>query len=1513
MKQRIKGLILSGVVVCFAGLLAVGTTQTSADGAAPVSFVTADDETAPVGSEEHTFKILEIVPNESMGMIGYMVAGCEPIDMERLKSEEWGATQNYRDSMVTSGLVTQEKVTAYAFAEDLPPDAEMAGWSGEFSKWWSYTNSAGNETTGYSEFGYYQKVEANQGDFAYDAVGGKFSYAGAGNGDYLWNCVEYYAAVGAGNGDYLRIVSDTDAADLSAWMFAYQGAGNGNYQCTVLNDTTEMDRTVQDVESVYWTYRTESSYYARWYYEYRNNNCLTASIFGEENKDTAAVEVITVTPDKLVGDSLALIDEADMITITAQEYMTAVWDAYNLEGVVRSDAEKQARPIQFLGKNGNDLSWDAVVRIVERMASKTPPAMYLQQSALHVGGNSGEYNVGKLYVMLMQYGANIFKNTFMDGDENFGAAAYTTSDGKETYGGVYTRYDPYTQKQETITNWDAQTFLTEYGESVMHESAFPSGRTGEVFGTILLYNGDTSFLMGYLSQQIGEFDGITGSNTEMFDYYEQQTGTRPETVSMQDAVFYIVGNAIGSGGQEKEQLRILELQPCNKFVYGSSHWQLYYMNLFPWFKGSMEEDVTVTTMTTYQFIGDITDLNSEYDLILIGSSQDASNGLNGYNDTQMGHLIYTAIGDLVTDYDAKWSWNGRADGGADEKMGSDAWQIKSRYSGTDITKKKYEELRDFLAAGSPIVVDAGLYTSDTQVDTAAVDISSYMYRLISGVYREGNTESLLFKSGAAGSQRERSRLSDALRQVNCRLVFPEGGKPLAYSAETEDKTVYYGEVQNNQGRPGRPGNQTTQASTYVTGIIVSEHYNTDTDEYGNPVLRFVFAVEGKTESNYGVKLYLDQNGDGIYNDSIKERKELEAAQKAASSLNATLASEEANADRIQIFDVTSQTAVTDGNLLAGHTYQLIYRVRSTERGILPWKLEIYDKANDSIRCSDTGYTAFRVSGDNVEKEQINVLQMNLMPDMQGEATTYVNFADTATETGAKFKAYLDAVEDFAVNLEFMKNADWYAEFGEKGSKAVRMGYTKEMQIARWKEYLEDYDMLIIGYCDMAAFTNDEIFYEGFIEFVNQGKSVILSHDLVSDASFLYQANYTITEYDPVIRTLAGQRRKYYVGETCYYMYSSTGLNGTEVSLLPPDNFMLWYTDGYGWKQLFQKDFMSSVETNIPADATEYGTADAGTWQIGDASYKMDAANEFMDNSVRLLTSYSRSDLMKDRVLNSSITSYSWPVETEDVEIANRGQITNYPYQIGDTMKVTRTHAQNFQLDLEQEDGGDVTVWYNLTDAYDSDVNPGGSNDGVYSARSGDSRNNYYMYTKGNITYTGLGHTSAGLTNDEVKLFVNTMISSYRDVPEVPYARVTNAEATEHKGNYTLYVVLTGAEDADAVIPVDFTIADENDQNITSIRTYQMQYLDAEGNLLTEQTATVSPAGNLLVYHSDTNSYQVERNGRYTFEVPCREVIENGEAVYYLNVSSSYRAGTKEYTTSKTTKVVVYAMPLFTLH
>lgn len=112
--------------------------------------------------------------------------------------------------------------------------------------------------------------------------------------------------------------------------------------------------------------------------------------------------------------------------------------------------------------------------------------------------------------------------------------------------------------------------------------------------------------------------------------------------------------------------------------------------------------------------------------------------------------------------------------------------------------------------------------------------------------------------------------------------------------------------------------------------------------------------------------------------------------------------------------------------------------------------------------------------------------------------------------------------------------------------------------------------------------------------------------------------------------------------------------------------------------------------------------------------------------------------------------------TENVALINMGAVTEYPYVTsqlesskGDSFefKIKPTHAQYYQLDLEADD---IVVWYAL--------NGGTSNE--YSNRYNDGRNNYYIYSKGNIIYCGAGH-SPGLNDSEVRLFVNTMMAAHR--------------------------------------------------------------------------------------------------------------------------------------------------------
>lgn len=97
---------------------------------------------------------------------------------------------------------------------------------------------------------------------------------------------------------------------------------------------------------------------------------------------------------------------------------------------------------------------------------------------------------------------------------------------------------------------------------------------------------------------------------------------------------------------------------------------------------------------------------------------------------------------------------------------------------------------------------------------------------------------------------------------------------------------------------------------------------------------------------------------------------------------------------------------------------------------------------------------------------------------------------------------------------------------------------------------------------------------------------------------------------------------------------------------------------------------------------------------------------------------------------------------------NEGQMTSYPFSLTNEISIAQTHNQYFALDLEQPD---LIPWYNIKETETS----------TDTGRTiGDARNHYYMYTKGNITYSGAGHTAAFTDVGEKNLFTNTMYRAF---------------------------------------------------------------------------------------------------------------------------------------------------------
>ncbi|ACT00754.1 DUF5057 domain-containing protein [Paenibacillus sp. JDR-2] len=114
-----------------------------------------------------------------------------------------------------------------------------------------------------------------------------------------------------------------------------------------------------------------------------------------------------------------------------------------------------------------------------------------------------------------------------------------------------------------------------------------------------------------------------------------------------------------------------------------------------------------------------------------------------------------------------------------------------------------------------------------------------------------------------------------------------------------------------------------------------------------------------------------------------------------------------------------------------------------------------------------------------------------------------------------------------------------------------------------------------------------------------------------------------------------------------------------------------------------------------------------------------------------------------------------PESSTTTEKVNDGLLTQFPFLLSNTTNVATTHNQYYTLDLE-----DATVipWYNMS---------GGKR------TSGDSWNSYYTYSKGNVTYSGSGHTNSKFPDWEQQLFVNTMYRAYIGSNHAPQLTVNS--------------------------------------------------------------------------------------------------------------------------------------------
>ncbi|SEV94507.1 DUF5057 domain-containing protein [[Clostridium] fimetarium] len=180
------------------------------------------------------------------------------------------------------------------------------------------------------------------------------------------------------------------------------------------------------------------------------------------------------------------------------------------------------------------------------------------------------------------------------------------------------------------------------------------------------------------------------------------------------------------------------------------------------------------------------------------------------------------------------------------------------------------------------------------------------------------------------------------------------------------------------------------------------------------------------------------------------------------------------------------------------------------------------------------------------------------------------------------------------------------------------------------------------------------------------------------------------------------------------------------------------------------------------------------------------------------------------------STYNQFITTNKVNRLNQGQITEFPYKTAQDLPIATTHAQYFQLDLEAHANvaEDVVVWYTIGSDNNSNI--------IYNYTGQDAVNNYYIYSKGNITYSGAGHSKVD-GSQELKLFVNTVIRAILSGNSAPEIKVNNA-ALKSAGMYELFT-----RDNAKLPIIKFTASDLDLSKNTGKFESGLVYWDTDGN------------------------------------------------------------------------------------
>lgn len=552
--------------------------------------------------------------------------------------------------------------------------------------------------------------------------------------------------------------------------------------------------------------------------------------------------------------------------------------------------------------------------------------------------------------------------------------------------------------------------------------------------------------------------------------------------------------------------------------------------------------------------------------------------------------------------------------------------------------------------------------------------------------------------------------------------------------------------------------------------------------------------------------------------------------------------EKLNASNYKLYlnDVETKPQIdSDGNYFNSISLcdkiKLVYDLPHGVNGLISWKLVARLAGSPSRYDFASGFVHEKV----VTKEKVNVLQINT------SGVSSYNLEEIYKDSSKSHLAGIlnDEVKDYEFTIKTVKSdSDELKQICKEGK-------------------LKQYNLLIMGYGEYYQIDNLDSDLKPIKEYIEDGNAVLVTYDTTSYYNFDDPNNSKIwgLSFNKNLRDTVGMDR-YGVS-----LADSPLKEGIDVS---SEN-----TDKY--------NTIVNYATSKCKDIAYKPRSNKSTVIKNSQGFTFADLNTFQSQS----ETYGKYSIYKDVAVGKS--------DARNVLLLNRGQIGMYPCQVDASIALTLSSNPHYQLDLNQdcdEDGQtDLVVWFALSNW--------GSNSGSYEVSAGDARNNYYIYTDGNITYNGMGRSSSinWEQPNELKLFVNTMILAYDAAPHAPELSLKEGYDRNSADVNTIYATLDDAIDqenssstADALPEgsettkdVYFTVTDTNNlknQVVANTKVHTKFYIECskeEYNKNKEDKRTLNTgSGTVYLQEVKWNIYSLNNDGSLV-EPPISPTENNG--------------------------------------